>query len=295
MTADSDSAERTRAVRRVLLWTLGLNLIVAAAKVIYGTMTGALAIRADGFHSTTDALNNVIALVAISLAARPPDEDHPYGHRKHEVVAASVIGVSLLLIAFDVLKDAVARLRGSAEAPQLDDVAWLVLGGTWIVNVFVATWEARAAKQLASPALSSDAQHTRADVLVTAAVLVSVIFTRLGYPIADVVAAIGVAGFVGFAGIGVLRENLGYLSDTALVDVAKVVTLANSVEGVTRAHRVRSRGTPGQVFVDLHIHLPPHLSLEVAHDITHRAMAAIKGGIPGVVEVHIHTEPEGHD
>ncbi len=294
MTAKEDSASSVRAVRRVLLVTLVLNLLVAVAKVLYGTMTGALAIRADGFHSVADALNNVVALVAVSLAARPPDHDHPYGHKKHEVVAAAIIGASLLLIAVDVLRDAFERFRGEAAPPELDNAAWLVLGGTWIVNLFVATWEARAAKRYQSPALSSDAQHTRSDVLVTLAVFASVVFTRLGHPIADSLAAVGVAVFVAVAGVRVLRENFGYLSDTALVDVEQVIALAKSVPGVRHAHKVRSRGVPGNVFIDLHIHLPRDLTLEEAHEITHRAMDAIKSGIDGVADVTIHTEPDGH-
>lgn len=277
-----------------MLVTLGLNLAVAAVKVVYGSVTNALAIRADGFHSTADALNNIIALVAVSLAARPPDADHPYGHRKLEVVAAAIIGASLLLIAVDVLRDAFARIVGEAEPPSLDNRAWFVLGATWLVNLFVATWEARAAKRLQSPALSSDAQHTRADVLVTVAVAASVLFTRLGYPSADALAAVGVAAFVAWAGVKVLRENFGYLSDTALVDEQQVVALAMGVKGVTRAHRVRSRGVPGSIFVDLHIHLPKEVSLEEAHETTHRVMDAIRSGIDGVTDVTIHTEPEGH-
>lgn len=294
MAETSGRTDNARAVRRVLVVTLALNLAVAAVKVLYGTLTNALAIRADGFHSAADALNNVVALVAVSLAARPPDHDHPYGHKKHEVVAAALIGASLLLIAVDVLRDAFARLTGDAVLPELDNRAWFVLGATWIVNLFVATWEARAARRYLSPALASDAQHTRADVLVTLAVAAAVLFTNLGYPIADSIAAVGVAAFVAWAGVGVLRENFSYLSDTALVDEGRVVALALSVPGVTHAHKVRSRGVPGQVFVDLHIHLPKDLTLEAAHDITHRAMDAIKSGIDGVADVTIHTEPEGH-
>lgn len=294
MEQEGERQNTTRAVRRVLLVTLVLNLAVAAVKVVYGSLTNALAIRADGFHSITDGLNNIVALVAVSLAARPPDEDHPYGHRKHEVVAAAVIGASLLFIAVDVVRDAFSRLAGDAVPPELDGRAWLVLGGTWIVNLFVATWEARAAKRYHSQALASDAQHTRADVLVTLVVAASVLFTRLGYPVADTLAALGVAAFVAWAGIGVLRENLAYLSDKALVDDRRVIELAMGIEGVTHAHRVRSRGVPGQIFVDLHIHLPKDLSLEDAHEVTHRVMDAIKSGVDGIADVTIHTEPEGH-
>ncbi|MFZ9888994.1 MAG: cation diffusion facilitator family transporter, partial [Myxococcota bacterium] len=199
------------------------------------------------------------------------------------------------LIAFDVCKDALQRLMGEATPPSLNDVAFYVLGGTWAVNVFVATWESRAAKRLSSPVLASDAGHTRSDVAVTGGVLASVLLTRAGYPLADVVAAVLVAGFVASIGVGILRENLGYLSDTALVEPERVIAAASAVPGVTHAHRVRSRGIPGQVFVDLHIHVDRDLTLGQAHHITHLAMDAIKAAVPDIADVTIHTEPDDHE
>lgn len=283
--------QRHRRVRNVLLLTLGLNLAVAAAKIAYGYAAHALSIRADGFHSATDGLNNVVALVGIWIAARPPDRDHPYGHRKFEFFAATLIGLSLLFVAFDVVRDALGRLTATAQLPEIDARAFVVLGVTWAVNLFVAIYEARMGQRLKSPVLTSDASHTRSDVLVTAGVLVAVVFTKLGYPEVDVIAAIVVAGFVGWAGVSVLRQNVDYLADAAPVDAERVLLVVGDVPGVLSAHHVRSRGAPGHVFVDLHIQISPHLNVVEAHDITHRAMDAIRSGIPGIADVTIHTEP----
>jgi cation diffusion facilitator family transporter len=292
--ADLPAGGNVRAVQRILLITLVLNLGVAALKLVYGWATDALAIRADGLHSFTDALNNVVALVAIWFASRPPDEDHPYGHRKIEFLAAGAIGLTLLAVAWDVLSDALGRLGGQGALPSIDTTAYAVLGGTWVVNLAVAIYEHRMGRKLNSPLLLSDALHTRSDVLVTAGVFGSVVLTRNGIPEADLGAALIVAGFVAWAGISVLRENLRYLTDEAPVDANRVREIANTIEGVLSTHAVRSRGGPGAVFIDLHIHVAPDITVVHAHDISHGVIDALKRELDGVADVTVHAEPEGH-
>ena len=97
--AQLSAAERARAVRRALLVTWFLNLAVAGSKIAYGTLNHALSIRADGFHSLTDSANNLIGLLGITIASRPADPGHPYGHHKFEILAAGVVGISLLAMA----------------------------------------------------------------------------------------------------------------------------------------------------------------------------------------------------
>ena len=103
-------SERMRSIRRVLWVILVLNLAVAAAKYVYGLMSGSASMQADGIHSVFDSAGNVVGLVGIALAARPADDSHPYGHAKFETYASLVIGVLLLLAAFEVGSSAVGKL-----------------------------------------------------------------------------------------------------------------------------------------------------------------------------------------
>jgi cation diffusion facilitator family transporter len=289
--APATDAARARGLRTVLLVTLGLNIAVAAAKVIIGTLAGSISIRADGFHSSTDGLNNVILLLAATVAAAPPDREHPYGHRKIELFAAVAIGLSLLGIAYSIGSDVVARLRDGGTPPRIDGLALAVIVGTLVVNVFVAWWERRAAKRLQSPALLSDAAHTASDIAVTVGVLASAVFVRAGYAIVDVFAGVCVAGFIAFTGVGILRVNLRFLADTALVDVAAVVAAAAAVEGVVATGDVRSRGAPGAVYVDLNIRVDGALTVQAAHELAHGVESRVRAAVPGVVDVHVHVEP----
>jgi cation diffusion facilitator family transporter len=288
--------ERGRHIRRVLWVTLGLNLAVACAKIAYGYAVNALSIRADGFHSLTDSTNNLVGLIGVALASRPADENHPYGHEKFEVLAAGVVGLSLLGMAADVAHGAYLRFGGEGGPPPvIDQGAFVVLLATLAVNVLVAVWEGRRGAELGSPLLTSDAAHTRSDVLVTVGVLATVAAVDRGHVWADVVAAVGISGFIAWAGLTVLRTNLGYLADTALLEPERIVEVACGVPGVASAHKVRTRGMPGKIYVDLHIQVAPHLTVVDAHQVTHWVIDAIKAGFSGVRDVLVHTEPARPD
>jgi cation diffusion facilitator family transporter len=283
--------ERDRRVRFVLLVTLGLNLAVAVSKIVVGYAAQALAVRADGFHSLTDGLNNIVALIGVALASRPPDAEHPYGHRRFELFAASVIGLSLLAMSFDVANDAYHRLTGTAVPPDIDALVFITLIVTLVINVGVTVYESRVATETGSTLLASDATHTRSDVLVTVSVLVASVLVKSGFPMVDLIAAAGIAVFIAIAGVRVLKQTLSSLADAASLDATHVVAVALATDGVLGAHHVRSRGARGHVFLDLHLEIDGRRTLEDAHRITHAAMRALEKALPGVIDITVHTEP----
>lgn len=291
----SRDPNRGVAVRRVLLITMGLNLLVAFAKITYGHFADVLSVRADGFHSLTDASNNLVGLVGIYFASRPADEDHPYGHEKLEIVASGVVGLSLLAMAYDVLTSALSRWSGPTPASTMDASVFVVLVATLAVNLFVAGYERRMGEKLASPFLLSDAAHTRSDVFVTLGVMVTAALVQVGYPGLDAVTAIAIAGFIAFAGVDVLRRNLKYLADGRAIDAGVVEQAVLDVPGVASTHKIRTRGSPGAIHVDLHIQVARHLNVVEAHRVTHWVIDAIRRQIPGVTDVLVHTEPAAPD
>src|SRR5512144_575074 len=155
---------RYAAVARVLLKVLFLNLVVAVAKIAFGYASGAISILSDGFHSLIDAASNVVGLVGIKAADRPPDEDHPYGHRKYETVAAAAVTAFLLVVMLEVLRNAFNHLTGRAVAREITPASFIVMILTVAVNLVVISYEGRAAQRLASELLMADATQTRGDV-----------------------------------------------------------------------------------------------------------------------------------
>lgn len=290
-----EAARRNQGIRRVLVGTLLLNTLVAVLKLSYGKATHTLALEADGYHSLTDGANNVLGLVSLWWSSRPPDSEHPYGHEKVEVLAASVIGASLILVAWNLVSDAVERLRGGAAPPTQSYATWAVALLTLAVNIGVARYEARRARELGSAFLESDAAHTLSDVLVTIGVLVTVTFVQLGYVWVDSIAAVAIAVFILITGVRVVGKNLGYLMDSAQVDARRVHSIVCKVAGVAGAHKIRTRGTPGAIRIDLHIQIAPHLDVRHAHRVTHWAIDALKRELDGVRDVVVHTEPAADD
>ena len=140
-------SERSRAVSGVLYRVLFLNLIVAAAKIALGLTTGAVSVLSDGYHSLTDTASNVVGIIGVRIAGAPPDDDHPYGHRKFETMASLGILIFLLLVLREVLSAAWERLQTGGE-PSINTLTFVVMGGTFSVNLGVVFYEQRAGKRL---------------------------------------------------------------------------------------------------------------------------------------------------
>lgn len=281
--------ERLTAVRRVLVVVLLLNLGVAAAKLVTGWLTDSIALLADGFHSLTDTASNVVGLVGISLAARPPDKEHPYGHQKFETLSALLIGGFLALTAWEVLESCLERLQ-SKTVPQVANWSLLVIAVTIVVNLIVSAYEHRRAKALGSLLLEADAMHTRSDVFVSIGVLASLVGTRLGYPQLDMAAALLVTAFIAHAAFRIARTSAEHLVDTAAVPAERISELAVSVPGVESSHKVRTRGRGQDGRADLHIQVRADLRIDEAHAIGHQVADRIRDEL-GVQDIVVHVEP----
>jgi len=173
--------DRYGEVTLVLKRVLWVNLAVALAKIVLGYATGAVSIISDGFHSLTDSASNVVALIGVSVAKRPPDRNHPYGHRKYETMASLGILVFLIIVMVEVLRAAINRLI-SGGAPRVFPEGIALMTVTLIINIFVVQYEQRAGRRLRSEVLMADAKHTRSDVLTSGAVLGALIGVRPTIP-----------------------------------------------------------------------------------------------------------------
>lgn len=277
-------------IRRLLWQILGLNLGVAAAKVGTGLALGLLSLRADGFHSMLDGLNNLVALALMRLARQPPDDDHPYGHRKFEVLGSLALAGLMALLVARTAEDALAALAAPTTA-VVEPAAIVVVLVTLVVNVTIATWEHRRGRALQSPLLVADAKHTASDVVVSLGVLVGLGVASLGVPRADAISALVVLVVVAGAAVQVVREAIDALADRALLPRDDVAACVTAVPGVRRVGSIRSRGLPGEVWVDLALGVDPALTVADAHAVAHAAEAAVQARWPEVREVVVHVEP----
>ena len=282
--------QRLDQIARVLGLILVLNLFVAIAKLAYGLRTGAIALTADGIHSLVDAMSNVVGLIGVAVARRPPDANHPYGHRKYETFGALAVAGLLFLSCWEIGRAAFDRLV-HPRAPEVPAAGFAVLLLTLAINVVVATVERREGRRLHSELLLSDAEHTQSDVFASLLVLASFIAGRLGWTWADAVAAVIIIVLILRAGLEILRGTLSTLSDERRIPPADVEREALAEPGVLEAHNVRSRGPLDDIHLDLHVLVDPALPIAHAHAIGHRVEARLRGRWQGLTDVIVHVEP----
>lgn len=280
-------------VRRVLLITLLLNLLVMGIKAGVGWWTGSLSLIADALHSVTDSASNVLGLVASRFSSPEPDRDHPYGHQKFEAVGALGIAAFLGIACFEILQGAIERIAQAGQAVELSAIAlWLVLLVLG-VNIFVAFYERRVGQRLGSNILIADAHHTMSDIWITITVLAGLLGVWLGYQWLDIALAFPVALLVFRSGWMVLRANLPWLVDEMAIAPEAIYQVVMQVSGVVNCHDIASRGLLGrQVFIEMHLIVDAE-DVATAHQITEAVEARLEEKY-SPVRISIHVEPPNY-
>jgi cation diffusion facilitator family transporter len=283
--------DRYASIARVLVRVLVLNFGVAVAKIAFGYFSGAVSVLSDGFHSLIDASSNVVGLIGIHAASQPPDEDHPYGHRKYETVAASVFVGFTALVVLEVLRNAYNHFTGRGAQPAITVSSFLVMLATIAVNLFVIWYETREGRRLSSEMLMADALQTRADVWSSLTVIAALFGARFGFPLLDPLAALVVAAFIGYGGYQIFHATTGILSDRSVMVERDIEHVVMSVPGVVGCHEIRTRGSEDHVFLDLHVWLPAEMRLDEAHHISHVVKDKLMARYPKIADAIIHIEP----
>lgn len=281
---------KAQKVRRILLWTLLANWVVAAAKLLVGFLSGTMSLMADGFHSLLDGSSNIIGLISLKAAVKPADTRYPYGRRKYETFAAVGISMLLVLACYEIVKEAVMRFWSQAS-PEVGPLSFIVIVCSMVINYLVASYEHRRGQALKSAVLIADAHHTHSDVYGSLAVLLSLVAIQLGYPWFDMVATLFIVGLIGRAVWHILSDSLHTLVDISRLPAEQIEAIALSVPGVRECHNIRSRGLEDAVYVDLHVGVDPGLRIDVAHGIGCEVERQILTNLEDVTDVIVHTEP----
>jgi len=280
-------------IRRILVLILILNWGVALAKILYGLFSRCESMTADGFHSLSDGASNIIGLVGIHFACQPKDLDHPYGHKKYETFFSLGIALLLFFVAFNLLKEGIGHLYKPVLPPQVDIRSFIVMVTTLAVNVWVMNYERKKGSVLRSDILISDAMHTKADILTSLSVIFALIVIKLGYPVLDPIVTIIICLFILHAGYVIARQSSAVLCDTAaILDIKKIRNIVLGIRGVKNCHKIRTRGRPDDIHVDLHVQVNPDMHVDNAHKISYAIEEAIINGIPEVTDVVVHIEPK---
>ena len=279
---------------RIAAGSILVSLVVLGLKVIAWQMTGSVALMSDARESLVNLATAVAALVAVRVAARPADANHPYGHHKAEFFSAILEGVLIILAALLILREA----WGAWQAPRALDAPLSGLAVNLLAGVLNAVWcwvLLRRGRALRSPALVADGKHLLSDVVSSAGVLAGVLLAMVtGWAELDPALAALVALNILWSGWKVITASVSGLMDEALPDdimarVREAISLQG--EGAVEAHDLRTRAAGQATFIEFHLVVPGDRTVRDAHDMCDRIEAALKAQVPGAV-VTIHVEPE---
>jgi cation diffusion facilitator family transporter len=198
---------RHTSVKKVLLVTLCFNLLAWGLKFIFGSLTHSISMQADSLHSLLDAFSSVLGFVGVALAAKPPDAKHPYGHSKFESMSAIGIAILIFIGCFEIANDSLKRFD-NGEIPTVTPSSFMIMVFAMIGNGVLSRWEGQMGHTFKSEVLIADALHTKSDFYASLVVIVSMLATKMGYPLIDPVAAFCIACVIGTAGVRILMTSI---------------------------------------------------------------------------------------
>jgi cation diffusion facilitator family transporter len=285
------------ATRRSIRWAqVGLltNACLVFVKVFAGIIGHSNALIADGVESSADIFSSLIVWMGLSIAARPADEDHPYGHGKAEPLAAAVVSLMLLGAAIGISIIAIRDIRTPHLLPA--PFTLFVAAGVIIVKEILYRRVSRVAREVGGTAIVADAWHHRADAISSLAAFIGISVALIGgrgWEAADDWAALVAASVVAVNGIRTLRPAISGLMDEAPDRSVKerVLHAATEVDGVRSVENLNVRGSGLGFYVDVHVKMDPTLTLEDAHEIAAKVKYAVLAAVPSVVGVLVHMEP----
>ncbi|HJH30461.1 MAG TPA: cation transporter [Methanosarcinaceae archaeon] len=277
-------------VRKILIIILLLNLFVAIAKIAYGLISNTLSMQADGYHSLFDGVSNIIGIIGIQIASKPPDKNHPYGHQKYETMASIAIAFLLLFVGFEILQSSIDRFTTGSQ-PHITSMSFIVMVVTIGINLFVTTYEHKKGVELNSEILIADAIHTKSDIYVSLSVILGLVAIEIGYPIIDPLIALIIAIVIVRAGILIIRQSTHTLCDVSRIDDESICSVVEAMDGVIECHKIRTRGGANNIHIDLHVKVRPDMHTDKAHALAHDVEKRLKDCYEGVSDVVVHIEP----
>ncbi|NOS99977.1 MAG: cation transporter [Phycisphaerales bacterium] len=280
------------------MFSLAINTGLAVIKLAGGLLGHSYALVADAIESLGDIFSAAIVRAGLVIAARPPDEDHPYGHGKAEPLAALAVAILLIGGAAVISYHAVFEIMSPHQAPAPFTLG--ILAAVIVLKEAVYRHLSRVGADVGSTALCADAWHHRGDALTSAAAAVGITVALIGgpgYESADDWAALAACVIILANGTRFARTAIAELMDTRPPDdIANAISeVARRVDGARFVEKVVIRKVGPWLYADLHVEVDPELTVRRGHEIAHRVKDAVVGAFTNVADVLVHIEPHAED
>lgn len=279
---------------RVALLGMGINVLLALAKITAGVLGNAYVLIADGMESALDIAGSLVIWGGLKFAARPPDETHPYGHGKAEPIAAIVVSIGVIGAAVGLAVQSVREILVPHHAPAPFTLVVVIIA--IVVKEALYRYVIRIGRHAESTAIQTDAWHHRTDAITSLAALIGISVALLGgkgWESADDWAALLACGIIAANGYRLLNPAVHEIMDTAPRGeiVERIEAAACAVEGVCGIEKPLVRKMGLSYYVDLHVGVKGDISVREGHDIAHEVKRAIQDADARIANVLVHVEP----
>ncbi len=290
--ASDPQGRPARSPQRTALASVIAAAALIAIKLIVGLLAHSLGLIAEAIHSATDLVAALLTFFAVRVAGRPADREHPYGHGKAEHLSALGESAILIIASVVIAIEAISRLSGNGPTADAQWYVLVVIGVVIVVDAGRSYASHRAAHEHSSAALGANALHFTLDLVGSIVVLVGLVLVRAGYPDADSIAALLVAGLVLFSAGRLMRGSIEVLMDTAPAPAEGVARAAiGGIDENVSVRRLRMRESGGRHFADVVVGVEPDADLAHGHAVASAIEDAIEHALPGS-DVIVHVEPD---
>jgi len=288
--------DRSKIIIRASWVGVAGNTFLSVLKIVIGLLSGSLAVLADGIDSASDIVTSLITLFTARILSRPPDTKYPYGYLKADTIATKALA---FIILFAGAQLAITTINGWISGHEKELPGYMAIYVTVFSifgKLFLSVHQLRKGKETGSEMLKANAKNMQNDVIISAAVLLGLIFTFVfKMPVLDSMTALLVSIWILRVGFQIFmqtnRDLMDGSSDPALYE--KIFSLIEQVEGATNPHRLRVRKIGYEIMIALDVQVEGDLSTRQSHDIACRIEAKLKSEIDHIFDISIHIEPAG--
>jgi cation diffusion facilitator family transporter len=289
-----DAAKISKLKARASYVGAAINVLQTLIKIGFGILGQSAALIADGIHSLSDLLSDLLVIIAVRLGSREADLDHPYGHRRYETIATVILGFSLIGIGGVIVWSVMQRMADPEHLPIPNVLSLGVATLSILINEWLYQYTKRIAKKTRSKLLLANAWHQRSDAISSLVVLFGIGAVMMGYPLADGIAAVVVALMVAKIGLNLVFESIKELVDTSLPPalVSDIRTAIHAIDGVEGIHLLRTRQMGEDALIDAHIVVDPRITVSEGHMIGDIVRDDLIRRFDDVMDVLVHVDPE---
>ena len=298
--AEMSAGKRESRIYRVTLYGAVANVILCAAKLVAGVMGRSSAMVADGVHSLSDLVTDIIVIAFVRISSKPQDRGHEYGHGKYETLATTIIGLMLLAVGIGILWNSITQIWACLNGETLQSPGWIAFVAALVsivVKEVLFQYTRSEGMKLDSQAVVANAWHHRSDALSSIGTAVGIggaLVMGAKWTVLDPIAALVVSLLIIHAAIEQLRPSLGELVDNSLPEQVEeqIIQAILSCPGVTDPHNLRTRKIGNRASIDVHVRMDGNMTLNEAHDRTTDVERRIRQLMGKDTFVMVHVEPK---